>query len=86
MTEDEMKAHPAYLLGLNHACATADIHAIPSRMEVEPDHYDRHSRDARQAAHAIGQELRRDVEEAQGRCEAAGWRFKVDGRLAGRSH
>lgn len=84
MTEDEMKAHPAYLLGLNHACATADIHALPSRLENEPEHYDRHDWNARQAASAIGQELRRDVEEAQARCEAAGYRFDYGGVLTGR--
>jgi hypothetical protein len=84
MTDDEMKAHPAYLLALNHACATADIHALPSRLEREPGHYDRHDWNARQAAHAIGQDLRREVEAAQARCEAAGHRFTPSGVLLGR--
>lgn len=81
MTEDEMMDHPAYLLAMNHACAVADVHAIPSRMEHEPEHYDRHSHNAKQAAFAIGRDLRAEVEAAQKRCEAAGHSFAVDGRL-----
>lgn len=83
MTTDDMKAHPAYLLGLNHACATADMHAMPypAPIENEPTHYDRHAWDARQAAHAIGQEVRREVEQAQARCVAAGYRFDAGGVL-----
>lgn len=70
MTRKEMMAHPAYLMGLNHACATADVVALD-----QPD------MPRREVGFEIGKKLREEVAEAQCRCEAAGYRFSVDGQL-----
>jgi hypothetical protein len=85
MTEDEMTSHPAYLLSLHHATAYADVEAFPMLMAPEPAHYDRHSHDARQAAFALGRVLRAEAAAALTRCQAAGWKFSVDGRFLGRA-
>lgn len=77
MTDDEKRAHPAYLSALSFAMAQC------SMKSSDDSHYPQTREGARQAQE-LYETMEKEYEAAYALCVAAGWRFTPSHRLIGR--